>query len=87
MFADVVGIELDLIFQTSKLFLAIGTDPAVSRYPKRLFHERLFYCCRLYINSFRHDKTSMIITENSVYHGGFIKSISYISALHCMAKM
>lgn len=64
----------------------IGTDPSVSCYPKRVLSELLFYCCRLYINSFRHEKTSMIITENSVYHGGFIKRISYILTLYRKAK-
>ncbi len=63
MFTDVVGIELNLGFQTPKLFIAVGTDPAVGCSPEGLFHEWLFYRCRLYIN-FLGMKTSMIITEN-----------------------
>lgn len=33
-----------------------------------------------YINPFKHEKATMIITENSVYHGGFIKKYKLCSS-------
>lgn len=58
---DVIGVELDLIFQTVLLFIIVGTDPAIGGNPKwlkpnwiRIFQLRDFD----YILG--HDKTSIL---------------------------
>ncbi len=64
-------------------FLLIPLRPAAAPLLRDLWQQSdgavpqtAFYGFRLCSNSLRHHKTSMMITENSVYHGGFMKSIS-----------